>query len=230
MPITTQQKTKILQTVNVFETGSKQGNYADVSLFKDGPKGPDGLQIRQITYGRSQTTEFGNLKPLLQMYVDNKGTLASVIKPYLPKVGKQPSLCNDAKLIQALKDAGNNDPIMRSTQDVFFDKLYYQPAQQWFDANKFTMALSMLVIYDSQVHSGGILSFLREKFKENVPVNGGDEKKWIKAYVDAREFWLEHHSNPVLHNTIYRTQCFKDAIAKNNWDLSQTIKAHGVDV
>lgn len=230
MPITALQKAKIIQTINVFETGSKEGNYADVSLYKDGPAGPDGLPIRQITYGRSQTTEFGNLKPLLQMYVDNKGALASTIKPYLPKIGKQPSLCTDAKLIQTLKDAGKNDPIMKNTQDVFFDKLYYQPAQQWFTANKFTMALSMLVIYDSQVHSGGILAFLRERFKENVPVNGGNEKKWIQAYVDARAYWLEHHSNPVLHATIYRTQCFKDAIAQNNWDLSKTINAHGVSV
>jgi chitosanase len=35
----------------------------------------------------------------------------------------------------------------------------------------------------------------------------------------------------VLQNTVYRTQCFKREIARDNWDLSQVpIDAHGVNV
>ena len=74
----------------------------------------------------------------------------------------------------------------------------------------------MLVIYDSFIHSGSILPFLRQKFTENVPVNGGDEKKWIKQCVDTRHNWLENHSKLILRNTIYRTQCFKNQIKANN--------------
>ena len=49
--ITTQQKTKILQIVNIFETGSKQGKYDNISIYADGKD-----NTKQITYGRSQTT------------------------------------------------------------------------------------------------------------------------------------------------------------------------------
>lgn len=58
--ISTQQKLKITQIINVFETGSIEGEYSNISIYADGPQ-----NIKQITYGRSQTTEFGNLKPII---------------------------------------------------------------------------------------------------------------------------------------------------------------------
>jgi chitosanase len=127
MPITIQQKKKILQVVNVFETGSANGNYASVTLLQDGPI-ENGKPIKQITYGRSQTTEFGNLKALLQEYVKKNGTFSNAIEPFLPQIGKKPSLCTNKKFLQILKDSALKDPIMAQTQDVFFDTLYYQPA------------------------------------------------------------------------------------------------------
>jgi chitosanase len=230
MPITTQQKQKILQIVNVFETGSREGNYGAISLFFDGPPGADGKPIKQITYGRSQTTEFGNLKALIQQYVDANGLFAAELRPFVPKIGKRPSLCTDAFLLKALKDAGKNDPVMKRVQDSFFDQLYYQPAFNWFSGMKFTMALSLLVIYDSFIHSGGIPAFLREKFSEAVPKNGGDEQIWIRQYVNARHTWLANHPRTILRKTIYRTQCFKTCITKNNWDLTLPVNANGTIV
>jgi hypothetical protein len=38
----------------VFETGSVQGDYSIIAIFPDGPS-----QIEQVTYWRSQTTEYG---------------------------------------------------------------------------------------------------------------------------------------------------------------------------
>ena len=72
MPISLQQKKKILQVVNVFETGTKEGKYDDISIYADGPI-IDGKRIKQITYGRSQTTEYGVLKILVQQYIANNG-------------------------------------------------------------------------------------------------------------------------------------------------------------
>ncbi|MBX9782113.1 MAG: chitosanase [Chitinophagaceae bacterium] len=230
MPITVAQKTKILQIVNVFETGSTAGKYGSVTLLADGPKGSDGKPIRQITYGRSQTTEFGNLKALLQQYVNNNGLFAAQLTPYLSKIGKRPSLFTDTVLLKLLKDAGNTDPVMQKTQDVFFDQLYYQPAFGWFTTMKFTEALSLLVIYDSYIHSGSVPPWLREKFTEPVPKNGGDEKIWIQQYVTARHNWLANNSRANLRATVYRTQCFKNCISKSNWDLSQPVNANGVIV
>lgn len=225
MPVNTTQKKKILQVVNVFETGTPAGKYDNISVYADGPV-VNGQKIKQITYGRSQTTEFGVLKILVQQYIANHGQYAAAVQPYANRIGKMPSLHTDAALKNTLKKAGS-DPIMKSTQDSFFDQLYYQPAYAWYAAMKFTLPLSMLVIYDSFIHSGSILPFLRNSFPESVPKNGGDEKTWVKQYVAARDNWLRHHSNSVLRNTVYRTECFQDAINKNNWDLSKSINANG---
>jgi chitosanase len=226
MAISTNQKRKIIQVINVFETGTPTGNYSNISIYADGPV-VNGVRIKQITYGRSQTTEYGVLKILIQQYIINNGQYAEQFKPYADKIGKQPSLCTDSSFKTLLKNAGQNDPIMKSTQDIFFDQVYYQPAFNWFTGMKFTFPLSLLVIYDSFIHSGTILAFLRQRFPESVPVNGGDEKKWIAQYLGVRHDWLEHHSNKILRNTVYRPICFEKAITQNNWDLSLPINANG---
>lgn len=230
MAITASQKQKILQVINVFETGSINGNYAGIALLQDGPAGADGKPIKQITYGRSQTTEFGNLKMLLQQYIAAGGQFASQLSPYLGKMGKQPSLCTDTKLLQLLKDAGKTDAVMKSTQDGFFDQLYYQPAYNWFIGMKFTLPLSLLVIYDSYIQSGSVPAKIREQFPASTPKNGGDEQTWVKQYVNARHHWLANSSKAVVRGTIYRTQCFKNAISKNNWDLLLPVNANGTAV
>ena len=140
-------------------------------------------------------------------------------------------MVDDDQFKQLLRNAGKNDPVMRQVQDVFFDKRYFQPAMNWADSNGFTLPLSALVVYDSQVHSGGILGFLRRRFPEKPPVNGGDERNWITAYVGVRQAWLASHDNPVLRKTVYRMQCFDNEIGRLNWDLTQLpINAHGVSV
>lgn len=225
MNLTSKQKLICEQIINVFETGSTKGNYAAISIFHDGPN-----HIRQVTYGRSQTTEYGNLEELIQMYVDSNGLYSQQLRPYIPKIGVSP-LVEDETFKQLLKDAGKKDPVMCTVQDTFFDKRYFQPAMKWADDNGFTLALSALVIYDSFIHSGSIKDFLRKRFSAVPPKKGGDEKTWISQYVDVRHDWLATASNPELHPTVYRTQCFKNEIARNNWDLSQLpINANGVRV
>lgn len=230
MAITAAQKQKILQVVNVFETGTINGNYASIALLLDGPAGHDGKPIKQITYGRSQTTEFGNLKMLLQQYITAKGLFSTQLSAYLSRMGKQPSLCTDTRLLQLLKDAGKTDPLMKSTQDGFFDQLYYQPAFNWFNGMKFGLPLSLLVIYDSYIQSGSVPAKIRERFPASTPKNGGDEQTWIKQYVAARQDWLASSSKAVVRGTVYRTQCFKNAISKNNWDLLLPVNANGTTV
>jgi len=225
MNLTSQQRSICEHIVNVFETGKIEGDYGAIALFADGPHGE-----RQVTYGRSQTTEYGNLEELVQMYVDAHGTFSEQLRPFLPKIGVTP-LVEDAQFKQLLKDAGRNDPVMRQVQDAFFDKRYFDPALQWADNNGFTLPLAALVIYDSYVHSGQILPFLRKRFPERTPTNGGNEKTWITQYVDTRQAWLANHDNQILRKTVYRMECFTREIGRNNWDLSQLpINAHGVDV
>ena len=57
---------RIAEVVSVFENGKKSGGYDEYVAYKD--KLYKGSYYRQITYGRFQTTEFGNLKKLIEMY------------------------------------------------------------------------------------------------------------------------------------------------------------------
>lgn len=221
--INEQTKNKIQKIVNVFESGNPDGDYSCISLYEDGPKG-----IKQITYGKSQTTEWGNLPKLIQLYIKNNGKLASEFTKYTDTLGRI-SLVDDKVFISLLKEA-SKDPIMRESQDSFFDTHYWQPAKAWFDKNGFKLNLSMLVIYDSFIHSGSILKFLRNRFTEKVPVNGGDEKAWIEQYTSARLNWLKNHSNPILRKTTYRVCDFLVAMDKNNWDLEQEFSANGTKI
>lgn len=223
--ITAEQKSKILKVINVFETGKPDGVYDSITTLEDGPV-INGKRIKQITYGRSQTTEFGNLKRLLETYISNKGVFANDFAPYMNRIGVGASLYTDNNFRNLLKRAAKEDVIMRNSQDNFFDTYYYQPALFWFEGNKFTKALSLLVIYDSFIHSGRILEFLRQRFAAKPPVNGGSEEEWIKQYVDVRAQWLATHTNPILRKTIYRTNCFAAQIKAGNWDLSKDIDAN----
>lgn len=223
--LTPSQKLICERIINVFETGSTSGDYGNISIYHDGPH-----SIPQITYGRSQTTEYGNLRELVQMYVDANGTYSTALAPYVSQIGRI-ALVNNDTFKNLLRKAGREDQVMRDTQDAFFDKRYFMPAMQWANDHGFTLPLSALVIYDSFIHSGSILDFLRAKFPEKPPSEGGDEKTWIREYVDARNDWLATSSRTILHATVYRTKCFMREIARNNWDLTQLpIMAHGVPV
>lgn len=215
-------KTKIQQIVNCFETGSAAGNYGDVSIFYDGPNG-----IKQITFGKSQTTEYGNLKDLLKDYAKAQGKYSKQIEAKIPLLTK--GAVNDKVLIQLLKDSGS-DPVMIATQDAFFDRVYWDRAVAWAQKNKFTLPLSYLVIYDSFIHSGGILDFLRKKFAANTPANGGNEKEWVEQYLTTRHNWLMNHSNKILRKTIYRTRDMMREIKEGDWNLETEFVANGIKI
>src|SRR5687767_13465632 len=100
MQLNEAQKRVIQRVVNVFETGSPDGDYGSISIYKDGPH-----DIRQITYGRSQTTEYGNLRQLVEQYVAAGGLFSQQLQPYAPKVGSTP-LTDDTNFKNLLKRAG----------------------------------------------------------------------------------------------------------------------------
>ena len=223
--LTPPQKLLCERVVNVFETGSIRGNYAAISIFEDGPN-----DIRQITYGRSQTTEYGNLRELVQMYVDAGGRFADQLGGYVPRIGRV-ALVDDAVFKDLLRRAGKEDQVMRDTQDAFFDRRYFQPALRWAGQNGFSRALSVLVIYDSFVHSGQILDLLRSRFTEPPPASGGNEQVWIREYVEVRHQWLLTHPRAAVRSSAYRTRDLGREIARGNWDLSMLpILANGVPV
>ena len=167
--LTDAQRRICIRVINVYETGTVEGDYGAISIYNDGPNG-----IRQVTYGRAQTTEYGNLHTLVSDYVAANGRFSAQLASYVgtigTKVGNPPHspLVNDQIFLTLLRNAGD-DPVMRQTQDAFFDRVYFQPALNWAAANGFVKALSALVIYDLFNHSGGILSSIRDTFPEFDP-------------------------------------------------------------
>jgi chitosanase len=224
--VTVENKMRILSVLNIIESGTPDGNYADVSIYADGKEDKNGNPTRQVTYGVRQTTEQGNLKELLQLYAVKGGIFAGDFAPYMSKLKVVP-LADDKVFIELLKQAAKEDAIMREAQDEFFDKAYYQPANQFFISNKFQLPLSMLVIYDSYIHSGRIPDFLRTRFPEAPPVRGGDEKAWTRAYVTVRHNWLSTHKSAPLRVSSYRTKGFLQQISLENWHLDEKVMMNG---
>ncbi len=221
--ISEDEKQNIKQIVNVAEMGVKNIRYGDVYIYADGPG-----DARQLTLSAG-FTESGNLKTVIERYAKAGGQYSDEFKRYVGRIGKKPYLVNDKVLIQNLKKAGN-DPVMQKIQEEVLDGKYYEPAYKWFIENGFSSELALLVIYDSFIHSGSVLDFLRARFGERTPKNGGDEKAWITAYVKTRHDWLKNHSRKILRNTIYRTQAYLNYIKAGNWDLSQKELMNGVVV
>jgi chitosanase len=212
------------RVVNAFETGKADGDYGAVSIYKDGPH-----DIAQITYGRSQTTEFGNLRGLVQDYAAARGRYSESLARYASVIGSRP-LADDREFRALLRSAAT-DPVMRALQDHLFETRYYEPALQWAHTHGLTFPLSALVVYDSFIHSGSMLWVIRESFPEMLPVHGGGERTWITAYVRARDRFLAAHRRPVVRRTVYRTQCFLREIERGNWNLAMLpIDANGVAV
>jgi chitosanase len=223
--LTTSQRAICERVINVFETGSVRGHYGAIAIFGDGPH-----NIRQITYGRSQTTEYGNLRELVSRYSAAGGTFSDQLRPFVPLIGRT-ALVDNATFKDLLKRAGNEDPVMERVQDAFFADRYFNPAMRWAGTNGFTLGLSALVIYDSFIHSGGILDFLRARFRESPPARGGNEQVWITQYTETRHNWLLTHSNPPVRASAYRTADLLREIRRGNWDLALTpIMANGTPV
>jgi chitosanase len=225
MELSREQKSIIEGVINAFETGLAEGDYGCISVYHDGPH-----DIPQITYGRSQTTEYGNLRVLVERYAASNGIYSIQLGDFADSVGSV-SLTENREFRRLLREAGRNDPVMQQIQDKFFEDLYFDPAMKWADDHSFTLPLSGLVIYDSFVHSGSVLWLIRQRFPENPPSLGGDEKAWIGGYLHERHEWLKSHHRPAVRSSAYRTQDLIREVLRGNWDLFQVpVQANGVDV
>lgn len=223
MQLTALQKSAAQAVVNIFETGSIRGNYADVTLMA----GDTG----QLTYGRSQTTlASGNLFLLIQDYCGcNNGSLSASFKPYLTKLQAcDTSLNNDMVFRGMLKDAGM-DPVMQEVQDAFFDRVYWDPAMRSADALGAQSALGAVIVYDSTVHGSWahVRDLTRAQFGELKQVG---EVQWMSDYVETRRQWLATYPNPLLHKTVYRMDAFRVIINAGNWKLGLPLVVRGLSI
>jgi chitosanase len=218
----------IRRILSTAECGTPEWNPGSIYIYKDDNRFKPPRE--QLTLSIGFTEGGGNLKKVLERYIDKGGLLAEDFAHYVLTIGSSPSLANDAKFKNLLKEAAV-EHAMWQAQEECFDELYLEPAFAWAAKHEFTLPLSYLVITDSFLHSGSMLPFLMNSFPEKKPAGGGDEKIWIEAYLNARKNWLENHSNKILNNTVYRVNAYLIELAKGNFNLeSNSIVMHGTTV
>jgi chitosanase len=230
--VTPDQKKVIDCILSIFETGRipSPDSYKTCTILPDGAG---------ISYGKHQATDAGgNLDKIVQLYIDKGGALGPKLLPFLSRLASNDTAKVDSKkipvwannLMSILKEAGG-DSIMQASQDEIFDSAYWLPAVAHAQNAGLKTALGHLVIYDTCIHSGpGGVANIRAKFPEPSPSRGGDEKKWIYAYIAARREWLASSPKPIVQGTVYRMDSLKSIADSGNWDLVAPLKVRGVTI
>jgi chitosanase len=230
MTPTASQKHVIDCVLSIFETGRvpTAASYSTCAILADGAG---------ISYGKHQATDkAGSLDLVVKRYIELGGQHAEPLKAFLPHIAangsaseppRGPWSATTTSLVNLLKTAGA-DPKMQQAQDEVFDAHYFAPAVNIAKQAGLTTALGLLVVYDSCIHSGpGGVTMIRNMFAEKSPANGGDEKAWVKAYLNARRNWLATHKMTVLHATVYRMDALLALVAANAWDLAVPLTVRG---
>jgi len=233
MQYTADQKRAIDSVLSIFETGRTPtaASFSTCTILSDGAG---------ISYGVHQSTDRSNsLDAIVKRYIELGGTCAARLKPFLPYLAANKSAAEpppgpwsqETKALISILKAAGSDPKMQQAQIEVFDSNYFTPAVNHAKDIGLTTALGLLVIYDTCIHSGpGRVATHRAAFPEKSPKNGGDEKAWIKAYLNARRAWLAGNSNPLVQRTVYRQDAILDLIKADNWDLKFPFAIRGVKV
>lgn len=221
--LTPLQKRTAQAIVNIFETGSVLGDYGNVTIIR----GDSG----HLTFGRSQTTlATGNLYKLINRYCQNPGArFAEHLSIFLDRLKNRDSTLDHERHLHNILRATADDPVMRETQDQFFDEVYWERAAQSATETHVTTPLGVAVVYDSAVH-GSWSRICDQVVRDKGSLDAIGERAWITAYVEAREAWLANHANDVLHATIYRTQAFGRLIELGHWGLELPLVVRGLEI
>jgi chitosanase len=230
---TADQKRAIDSVLSIFETGRvpTAASYATCTILADGAG---------ISYGKHQCTDAaGSLDLVVKKYIELGGAHAEAMKAFLPHLAanastkeppKGPWSATTTNLVNLLKTAGA-DPVMQRAQDEVFDSNYFLPAVNHANQIGLTKALSLLVVYDTCIHSGpGGVTMIRNMFAAKSPANGGSEEEWVKAYLNARRNWLATHQMAVLHGTVYRMDALLALVQAGNWTLALPFVCRGQTV
>ncbi len=217
-------KDRIIAILNAFERddAKQETERGKIYIYRDGPN-----KTKQVTLDRGYV-ESGSLWNVFEQYKKNGGANANKLLSYKNQKGKQ-TLPNDKEFLKLIIDSAKNDKDFQDAEDKVFDELYWNKGVEYFSRGGFQENLSLAVIQDSILHSGGMLKFLTNKFPEKRPIDGGDEKKWIKAYLIARLNWLSN-AGDLLDNTIYRPQFFLREIKRGNWNFELPLVANGTKI
>jgi chitosanase len=210
-------KNLINKILFIFEAGKGPDDYGKVTICDDGPMGD-----MQIKYGIIQEPEYRNMKRIIEMYVGNNGKYAKELVDFINKIGIE-GMHKNQVFISSLKSAGN-DEIMKEVQNKFFEEFYVTPALIWADDNKFKMPLSLLIIINSFIQLNWMPPYIINEMKIRTPYYGGDEKEFIKDYMDKRQIHAIHSPSKTINKWHPITQILRNQISEQNWYLEKKFK------
>jgi chitosanase len=216
------QKQSVQAIVNIFETGKVRGEYGQVTLLK----GDSG----NLTYGRSQTTlSSGNLHLLIKAYCEApNAAFAPPLQPYLSRLQLVDLSLNDDGRLKDLLRAAGDDPVMVETQDRFFDRVYWEPAEKSAAFIGSETALGMAAIYDSRIH--GSWHAMRDRTNARAgTLKSIGEQNWMQSYVKVRKDWLANAS-ALLRKTVYRMDALGALMGAGQWALDLPFHVRGVAI
>lgn len=221
--ITETQRQVAKAIINIFETGSVRGHYGKVTLIP----GDTG----QLTFGRSQTTlASGGLHGLIAAYVGRSGArFAAEFEPFVPRLEIRDEALNEARHFHNLLRASADDPVMRDTQDEFFDETYWARAERIARRDRMTQPLGVTVVYDSVVH-GSWTRIRRRVLDNHGTVSELGETTWITRYVEERRSWLANHSRRDLRRTVYRMEALGRLIQQGQWMLEIPLVVRDLEI
>lgn len=220
MPITKTQARTVQAIINLFETSQVRGDYGQVTLLA----GDTG----HLTFGRSQTTlGSGGLHTLIARYCANRGArFGPRLEKWLPAMQARDVRLDSDRVLHNLLRATADDPVMRDTQDAFFDEAYFAKAMRTADRAGIREPLGCAIVYDSYVHGAfGIVS----KRVNGTPASRG-ERAWLTDYVAARRNWLATSSRADLRPTTYRMDAFMRLIELGMWGLELPLVVRGAEI
>lgn len=210
--ITATQKKTAESIVNVFETGRALGDYGQVTLIR----GDTG----HLTFGRSQATlGSGSLGRLLERYCSASGARFGLrLAAWLDRCRACDVGLDRDETLHNLLRASADDPVMRDTQDAYFDEFYWRPAEKAAVQAGIREPLGVAVVYDGFIHGGW--RSMRDRCNAQVGrIAAVGERRWIEGYVAVRRAWLAGHRRTDLHPTVYRMDAFRRLIDQGYWAL-----------
>ena len=140
------------------------------------------------------TTMTGDMLQVVKQYCEKKPD--SKLKKYIPALAKAVGTEKTKGLgkgyINAWKKAGKDED-MRDVQDSFRDRLFLEPSFKMAKKDGLS-TLGKYIYYDTSVQhgpegEGSSMMKIRDAARKKVktPADGGNEKKYLKEYLDIRE-------------------------------------------
>jgi chitosanase len=154
----------------------------------------------------------------MDRYCGNPGArFGARLKPFAARCQAIDLTLDNETRFHNLLRATADDPVMRETQDIFFEDVYWQPAARSAELAGVTTPLGVAVVYDSTVH--GSWKAMRDLTTEQAgSLAAIGEAAWLGAYIKTRREWLANGRSD-LRATVYRMDAFQRLIDQGYWGL-----------